>query len=296
MEHFALLIFILSLATGYAACIISVLFFQKLKKQIFINYALFMLSLTMIVLGLTLLHYGKILNLNMDKVSLIANLISIAGSTICTYATPVFFFSTFGIEISKRLKIAIYSGVFIMILMGVLYSLSIGFEIIAPIAHFVIFTSVGYTIFYAFFHRNEIANQEIKEKTKLFRLISMGMFPFMVLDSVIKDFRLIPYNLTMPIFFFIVSIFSIRFAFDYFAQPSYLKNGKLTNYFLEKFNITNRESEIIGELIQGLSNKEISDKLFISYKTVENHLSNIYQKMQVKNRVQLNNLVQSNKE
>ncbi|MBN2281966.1 MAG: response regulator transcription factor [Candidatus Marinimicrobia bacterium] len=184
----------------------------------------------------------------------------------------------------------------IMILAGILYFLEIGNNITAPLAHTIIFSSVGYTIFYGFFHRKEFANAEIREKTKTFKIITLLMFPFMVMDSVIPDFKLVPYNLTMPVYFFIVSFFSIRFAFDYLAQPAYLKNGQLTQHFIDKFSITQREGEIVQEIIQGFSNKEISDKLFISYKTVENHLSNIYQKVQVKNRVQLNNLVQSNKE
>jgi len=51
--------------------------------------------------------------------------------------------------------------------------------------------------------------------------------------------------------------------------------------------ITPREVEIIGYLSDGYSTKEISDKLFISNKTVERHKSNLLKKMKLRNTAQL---------
>lgn len=55
--------------------------------------------------------------------------------------------------------------------------------------------------------------------------------------------------------------------------------------------LTNREKEIVDYIILGLSNKEIGEKLFISPNTVKNHIYNIYKKVNVKNKVELINLV-----
>ncbi len=65
------------------------------------------------------------------------------------------------------------------------------------------------------------------------------------------------------------------------------------NRFLQKFKISKREEEVIQQLCEGKTNKEISDALFISLQTVKDHVYRIYQKTDVKNRVQLINLIQS---
>lgn len=49
--------------------------------------------------------------------------------------------------------------------------------------------------------------------------------------------------------------------------------------------LTDREREIFSLLIDGMDTKEISDFLFISEKTVRNHVSNVIQKLGVKSRV-----------
>lgn len=62
-----------------------------------------------------------------------------------------------------------------------------------------------------------------------------------------------------------------------------------TNLSVEKSDnesiepLTKREKEIVEELINGLNNKEIAEKLFISVRTVDSHRSNILQKLEVKN-------------
>ena len=50
--------------------------------------------------------------------------------------------------------------------------------------------------------------------------------------------------------------------------------------------LTEREHEILALIAQGESNPEIAEQLHISLKTVRNHVSNIYNKMQVTDRVQ----------
>ena len=50
--------------------------------------------------------------------------------------------------------------------------------------------------------------------------------------------------------------------------------------------LTRRERDILDLLVRGNSNKEIADLLYISEKTVKNHLTNIFRKLSVKDRTQ----------
>ncbi len=49
---------------------------------------------------------------------------------------------------------------------------------------------------------------------------------------------------------------------------------------------TEREKEVLQLLITGLNNKQISAKLFISNHTTKAHITSIYKKLNVSNRVQ----------
>jgi DNA-binding NarL/FixJ family response regulator len=51
-------------------------------------------------------------------------------------------------------------------------------------------------------------------------------------------------------------------------------------------DLTEREIEVLRLIGQGLSNKEIAGELFISVKTVKNHISNIFSKLHVCDRTQ----------
>lgn len=50
--------------------------------------------------------------------------------------------------------------------------------------------------------------------------------------------------------------------------------------------LTEREKEVLGLIAQGESNKNIAHKLFISEKTVKNHITSIFRKLKVEDRTQ----------
>ncbi|KPV43205.1 helix-turn-helix domain-containing protein [Alicyclobacillus ferrooxydans] len=50
--------------------------------------------------------------------------------------------------------------------------------------------------------------------------------------------------------------------------------------------LTNREREVFELLVQDKTTKEIAKQLFVSEKTVRNHISNVMKKLNVKGRSQ----------
>jgi DNA-binding NarL/FixJ family response regulator len=53
--------------------------------------------------------------------------------------------------------------------------------------------------------------------------------------------------------------------------------------FSEEIRLTKREKEVLGQIQEGLSTKQIAKKLFLSEKTVETYRSNLLLKFQVNN-------------
>jgi len=51
--------------------------------------------------------------------------------------------------------------------------------------------------------------------------------------------------------------------------------------------LTKRERQIVARVARGRTNREIAQELNIGEQTVKNHLSGIFEKMQVRNRLEL---------
>lgn len=65
------------------------------------------------------------------------------------------------------------------------------------------------------------------------------------------------------------------------SQPFALNEGRLKD-----LGITKRELEILELIAQGMSNREIAEKLFVSENTVKTHSSRLFDKLSAKRRTQ----------
>jgi DNA-binding CsgD family transcriptional regulator len=128
------------------------------------------------------------------------------------------------------------------------------------------------------------------------RIIGAGIFLVMILQCI-------------PLFLYddqpyVAIVFTLTFFAGNTFLPVYLSYGTLFTVFssggdknisfeefCKKFEVSPRETDIVREICNGLSNKEISEKLFISLQTVKDHTHRIYIKTNVKSRVQLIYLV-----
>jgi len=55
----------------------------------------------------------------------------------------------------------------------------------------------------------------------------------------------------------------------------------------ERLGLTGRELEIVSAIVAGLSNREMASQFAISEQTVKHHLTRIYDKLGVSNRLEL---------
>ena len=63
--------------------------------------------------------------------------------------------------------------------------------------------------------------------------------------------------------------------------------------FANRYGITKREREMIVQVLEGKSNEEIASESFISLATVKSHIHHIYEKIGIKNRIELYQLITS---
>ncbi len=70
-------------------------------------------------------------------------------------------------------------------------------------------------------------------------------------------------------------------------ETSFFENDAFKDTFMEKYNLTERELEIMTHLKNGRTNDEIAKKLYLSFHTVKTHRKNIYLKLGVSNLAEL---------
>lgn len=178
-------------------------------------------------------------------------------------------------------------------------------ELIAPfskILSYSVIVMIFSAVFFLLIGSARVSNTLRKRLSRDLGWIYFFMFSLQVLFS---NILMLPFyrNIVLHDLFFSTLYFSINIPpllyLHYFLKKHGFKIETIPvpkeglERFLAEFKITDREKEIIALLIEGLSNKEISKKLFISIKTVKNHVTNIYTKTSVSNRVQLTNLIRN---
>lgn len=122
----------------------------------------------------------------------------------------------------------------------------------------------------------------------LFQLSVLGFIPVYRLPT--PDYMVAFFQLGYH--FPVLVILSRFLSHQAVARPPLSKHPNLEKH-LSELGISLREAEITGLILRGFSNKEIGDKLFISLETVKKHISNIYRKLGIKNRLELSYFIQN---
>ncbi|WP_298756230.1 response regulator transcription factor [uncultured Psychroserpens sp.] len=91
---------------------------------------------------------------------------------------------------------------------------------------------------------------------------------------------------------FTIALIAVVFFFVgvYLNKKSLHKSTKVLKEIdhkkIEALDISKREYEVLVGISEGLSNKEIGDKLFVSESTIKTHVSNLLSKLNAKRRTQ----------
>jgi len=79
---------------------------------------------------------------------------------------------------------------------------------------------------------------------------------------------------------------------EYLGQITILKDednkriGQDISSKIDKYGLSSREIEVLNHITHGLKNQEIADKMFVSLSTIKTHTKNIFEKLDVRNRIE----------
>jgi len=157
------------------------------------------------------------------------------------------------------------------------------------------FIKIALLIGFCFFwdEKKTKENQKLSRYFSLLFIIAFGVSAILVSISQLYNEPISYKSVIFTSLRYSTFLFVIYIWIKYLFLPYALSLSKLVlqdtnlNYIYKKYNISEREKEIIELIIDGKSNNDIKESLFISYHTVKNHLSNIYKKLNVNNRHEL---------
>ncbi len=141
--------------------------------------------------------------------------------------------------------------------------------------------------------KRETKTKEIGFGKRWFLIYMLGVLLYSGALSFFNLFSYISTCISIIMLFAINTFIPVRIKLNSISNTLNLANNIDFDSFCNLYEISKREAEIVLEICTGKTNKEISEKLFITLQTVKDHNHRIYTKTGVKSRVQLSNLVRS---
>lgn len=266
---------------------------------------LYLLDLTIIGMVFAIFHYLHILypnfltsDIEMRLDALILGVLVFLLVIIHCFVFPFFtlhFTETGGKKRNRILFFLPQVLLFLVIILAIVfestitaYLFPVGFLLEAIIFPLLILYLLSFHILVMVKHK-KILQQKTKRSAFAYVFISALFLLMEIILIFVPTTKWIEQFESMNIFIFSFFIFS---TILWLNIKQLLDTGNITvkevpTDLVQEYKITQRERDILDLLIIGKTNKEIGDILFISTKTVETHIYNVYRKMKVKNKIEL---------
>lgn len=196
--------------------------------------------------------------------------------------TPLNVLAERQITMSKGIKYSLY-GVSAILALLLILKMVLDFE--API-YLIVHGFLAVSILYSMFKtRTSEPGIHIKHQEKIEQYITTAILTILPFFLLLESYQKSDIPMTISVFFIILGVSKI---FDNYKRLSLLKPAnevelKQDNEYL----LTAREQEVAHYLVKGQTYATIAEELFISMPTVKTHVSNIYRKVGVKNKMEL---------
>jgi len=292
--------YLLALVAGTVSMSQTFMVWQRYRKQVIRKYGYFLLSLYLILLGFLVGMYASVASLdgNVEARSIVW-ILQAAGGMLFIAASPSFYHSLVDLGLTKGKQI-VFFAVDALVCISALSTIAFpGFSPAAIFLAGVLFSMIVYGLVFITAHLRRVGEPSLRGALTVFIALTVCFFPFMLIDMAMSFLPFLSVfgfleNLAQPLYFLVLNCLTIAFGLRYLNRPAYAEKERLTGHFISTFGITEREREIVGLLLTGAGTKEIGAKLFISAKTADNHVTNIYRKLGVASRVQMFQLIRTN--
>lgn len=157
--------------------------------------------------------------------------------------------------------------------------------------------AIAYIIGIILKNQKMIENHRVKIVCRTFVWVSMGVLVLIILSismPILKSMLLPLMALSYLICFLVFLCIALEIPIVETKEETFQRK-ELTIDEVSSYGITQREFEVILLIKRGLTNKEIASELSISVNTVNNHIANIFDKTDVRSRIDLLNLLQEAK-
>jgi DNA-binding CsgD family transcriptional regulator len=298
MQHVFIFFYLVTLLIGAGALAVSGFIYHRTRIRLLGHYILYLSSVTLFVLSyLFALSYA---NLNLADVSfnlvLLIVFASIASFTLLMFSIGVFAHSLV-LERTPAWRNVIVGGASAIMLVLMVSSFDIdmaskrisqsrGLPLYLALALFylMVIYSIGLKITYW-----KRLDEERKAIARSITVLNLIFFPGAVYD--LHLYMTHQVLIFTPLFFCVFAVLFTLYVAKRYSMGLKLTAGGITEGSLDKAllgtGISSREKDIIQLMLNGLGNKDIAERLFISLNTVKTHNRNIFRKMDVKSRFEL---------
>ena len=293
MEQVFLFIRIISYSVGIINLVVmAILYLLSRERSIFLSIIL-MIPFTIVLIGETWMTYLRINNIQ-GGAFLFPYLLTTFGIALMIYVLPYFSHAMVDENSGKPQKLAFAITACISFLLGISGIFNLLPTFIVLFQNIFLVISITYAAVYGIImtmREKDTANPEI---TRIATIVAKSMVIFLPL-LIIFDFfsglipivhNNVPSSVTVLPFFYIfwnsLLLVSCAKNLKKSAQPKLDSHEASAHY-----GLTDRETDVLQELIQGKSYAEIADVLCVSLATVKTHINRIYKKTETKSRAEL---------
>lgn len=203
----------------------------------------------------------------------------------------------------------------LMLIVGCIYAFTpyeIG-EVTLYYSFYMAFSYMAYCFYrYLKIHKDNLGNSSLSRYRRvlmlmiLLNLVSMidigvyymtyADYTFIETAPITIDYRSLAFDMVKLLICYV----GIRYLYHAFDQQFEKKASQPKNReeklrdFCTHYSLTSRQQEIIALILEGHTNKAISEQLHITEGTVKTHIYNIFRKTEISSRNQLMNLIHNN--